>query len=185
MLLDADRDEREGYLLLYAVALVVEKLDDILALNRLDFYSRRRGNIDALFYKVLTADTGGLVLRGVAESAADNGGHTAERGVDEQLRPADAHEVILNLDGAHLLKQRLNLHEFVVLLTVHSAKTEAHAVGLARELRHTLAVERCTPCDGAAHRSVLANDLGDRELRESVLKRADDAVVGHILLKLL
>jgi len=185
VLLDADRDEREGYLLLYAVALVVEKLDDILALNRLDFYSRRRGNIDALFYKILAADTGGLVLCGVAESAADNGGHTAERGVDKQLRPADAHEVILNLDGAHLLKQRLNLHEFVVLLTVHSAKTEAHAVGLARELRHTLAVERCTPSDGAAHRSVLADNLGDRELRQSVLKRADDAVIGHILLKLL
>ena len=70
VLLDADWDEREGYLLLYAVALVIEELHYILALNRLYFYARSRGDIDALFYKVLAADTRGLVLCGVAESAA-------------------------------------------------------------------------------------------------------------------
>ena len=69
VLLDADRDEREGYLLLYAVALVVEKLDYILALNRFYLYARSRGDIDALLYEILTADTGGLVLRSVAEGA--------------------------------------------------------------------------------------------------------------------
>ena len=57
VLLDAYRDEREGYLLLYAVALVVEELDDILALNRLDFYSRRRGNICLLYTSPSPRDT--------------------------------------------------------------------------------------------------------------------------------
>ena len=65
MLLDTDGDKRKRDLL-FEAAFIIEQLDDVLALYRLDLYAGSGGNVDTLLNEILAADSCILALGNTA-----------------------------------------------------------------------------------------------------------------------
>lgn len=180
VLLDGERQQQQGDAFLDGIV-VVEQLDDVLALYGFDMDVACCAHVDALLDDGLHH----LALRHLrdrlAEGTAEDSAHAREGGIDEQLAPTVANEVVIDMDGAHHLEQGLDIGELGVRFLRDGTQREGEAVGFAGKLAHAGTCHRGSPGYRTAEDAVFTDNRTDQHLGQAVLKGDDDTVVGQII----
>ena len=178
MLFHGDGNEHEGDLL-FERALIIEEFYDVMPLHGFDGHAERAGNVDALLDDALCDAAGIFPRRDFAERAARDGGKPRKRAVDEQFRPPRADEILFDDDRPHTFEELFRLFQTVAAAVRTQRERERGRLG--REFGDALAVEGRAPRDGAAERSVRADNFGNGRLGQTVLTGAERAVRSEVV----